>query len=60
MMLHIYSPQTMSLPSINILHLMTSDIQCDKLFPINRPNTHLDAMGENNTAQPSKAVGLKL
>ena len=48
MMLHTYIPQPISLPSINFLHIMVSEIQPGQTFSCCLP-THPDAMGENNT-----------
>ena len=43
MMLNTYTPQQMSLPSINFLHLMVSEIQPGQSFflpPSHRPSGH--------------------
>ena len=37
MTLHTYTPQPMSLPSMNFLHLTVSEIQPGQLFPAARP-----------------------
>ena len=62
MMLHTYTPQQMSLPCTNFLHLMVSEIQPRQTFsrrpptcqPIGTPRV------KTITLQPLKAVGLKL
>ena len=48
MTLHTYTPQPMSLPSINFLHLTVSEIQPGQTIS-RRPPAHPDTMGENNT-----------
>ena len=50
MTLHIYTPQPISLPSIN---------SPDKLFPAARRPAHPDTMGENNTLTALKGCGVK-
>ena len=47
MTLHTYTSQPMSLPSINFLQLMVSEIQPGQTFS-RRPPAHPDTMGENN------------
>ena len=58
MMLHTYSPQPMSLPSMNFLHLTVSEIQPGQTIS-RRPPTHPDTMGENNTPTALKGCGVK-
>ena len=48
----------MSLPSINFLHLMVSEIQPGQTFS-RRPPAHPDTMGENNTPTAIQACGVK-
>ena len=58
MTLHTYTPQPMSLPSMNFLHLTVSEIQPGQT--ISRcPPTHPDTMGENNTPTALKGCGVK-
>ena len=57
MALHTYTPQPMSLPSINFLHLTVSEIQPGQTFP---PPAHLDNMGENNNPTALKGCGVKI
>ena len=59
MMLHTYNPQTMSLPSINFLHLIVFEKQPGQTFPFDRPPAHPDTMGENNTPTAIKGCGVK-
>ena len=59
MTLHIYTCQPMSLPSINFLHLMVSEIQPGQTFSCRLP-THPDTMGENNTLTALKGCGVKM
>ena len=47
MTLHTYTPQPMSLPSMNFLHLTVSEIQPRQTIS-RRPPAHPDTMGENN------------
>ena len=56
MTLHTYTPQPMSLPSMNFLHLTVSEIQPGQTISRRpparlptRPPAHPDTMGENNT-----------
>ena len=63
MTLHTYTPQPMSLPSMNFLHLTVSEIQPRQtishlpLSPAHLP-ARPDTMGENNTPTALKgAVG---
>ena len=58
MTLHTYTPQPMSLPSMNFLHLMVSEIQPGQTIS-RRPPTHPDTMGENNTPTALKGCGVK-
>ena len=59
MTLHTYSPQPMSLPSMNFLHLTVSEIQPGQtIYP--RPPAHPDTMGENNTPTAFKGCGVKI
>ena len=58
MMLHTYTPQPMSLPSINFLHLTVSEIQPGQTIS-RRPPAHPDTMGENNTPTALKGCGVK-
>ena len=50
----------MSLPSINFLHLMVSEIQPGQTFPAAHPPAHPDTMGENNTLTALKGCGVKM
>ena len=59
MTLHTYTPQPMSLPSMNFLHLTVSEIQ-PVLFPAARPPAHPDTMGENNTPTALKGCGVTI
>ena len=57
-MLHTYTPQAMSLPSMNFLHLTVSEIQPGQtIFP---PPARPDTMGENNTPTALKGCGVKI
>ena len=58
MTLHTYTPQPMSLPSMNFLHLTVSEIQPGQTIS-RRPPTHPDNMGENNTPTALKGCGVK-
>ena len=62
MTLHTYTPQPMSLPSMNFLHLTVSEIQPGQTIS-RRPPDHLpvhpDTMGENNTPIALKGCGVK-
>ena len=63
MTLHTYSPQPMSLPSMNFLHLTVSEIQPGQTIsrhPPVRPTAHPDTMGENNTPTALKGCGVKM
>ena len=54
MTLHTYTPQPMSLPSMNFLHLTVSEIQPGQTIS-RRPPAHPDTMGENcDVAMSSK------
>ena len=57
MTLHTYTPQPMSLPSMNFLHLKFLRYSPDKLCPA-RPTAHPDTMGENNTPTALKGCGV--
>ena len=57
-MLHTYTPQPMSLPSMNFLHLTVSEIQPGQTIS-RRPPAHPDTMGENNTPTALKGCGVK-
>ena len=62
MTLHTYTPQPMSLPSMNFLHLTVSEIQPGQTIsrrPPGRPPAHPDTMGENNTLTALKGCGVK-
>ena len=54
MTLHTYTPQPMSLPSMNFLHLTVSEIQPGQTISRRLP-AHPDTMGENNTPWGKKA-----
>ena len=58
MTLHTYTPQPMSLPSMNFLHLTVSEIQPGQT--ISRLPAHPDTMGENNTPTALKGCGVKI
>ena len=58
MTLHTYTPQPISLPSMNFLHLKVSEIQPGQT--ISRPPAHPDTMGENNTPTALKGCGVKM
>ena len=58
MMLHTYKPLPMSLPSINFLHLMVSEIQPGQTIS-RRPPAHPDTIGENNTPTALRGCGVK-
>ena len=58
MTLHTYTPQPMSLPSMNLLHLTVSEIQPGQTIS-RRPPAHPDTMGENNTPTALKGCGVK-
>ena len=58
MTLHTYTPQPMSLPSMNFLHLTVSEIQPGQTIS-RRPPAHPDTMGENNTPTALKGCGVK-
>ena len=58
MTLHTYTPQPMSIPSINFLHLTVSEIQPGQTIS-RRPPTRPDTMGENNTPTALKGCGVK-
>ena len=58
MTLHTYTPQPMSLPSMNFLHFMVSEIQPGQTIS-RRPPAHPDTMGENNTPTALKGCGVK-
>ena len=60
LILHTYTHQSMSLPNINILHLMISEIEPGLDFLTAHPPTHPDAMGENNVHTACKGCGVKL
>ena len=49
----------MSLPRINFLHLIVSEIQPGQTFSHRLP-AHLDTMGENNTLTALKGCGVKI
>ena len=57
MTLHTYTPQPMSLPSMNFLHLTVSEIQPGQTIS-RRPPAHPDTMGENNTPTALKGCGV--
>ena len=61
MTLHTYTPQPMSPPSINTLPLIVTEIwpgqDICRRPPAPQPPAQTDAMGENNTPKPFKAVG---
>ena len=62
MTLHTYTPQPMSLPSMNFLHLTVSEIQPGQTISRRkptRPPAHPDTMGENNTPTALKGCGVK-
>ena len=62
MTLHTYTPQPMSLPSMNFLHLTVSEIQPGQTIshrPPDRLPAHPDTMGENNTPTALKGCGVK-
>ena len=59
MTLHTYTPQPMSLPSINFLHLIVSEKQPGQTFPFDRLPAHPDTMGENDTLTAIKGCGVK-
>ena len=59
MALYTYTPQTMSLLSINFLHLTVSEIQPRQTFS-RYPSAHPDTMGENNTPTDLKGCGVKI
>ena len=62
MTLHTYTPQPMSLPSMNFLHLTVSEIQPGQTISRRltaRPPAHLDTTGENNTPTALKGCGVK-
>ena len=59
MMLHTYTPQPMSLPSMNFLHLTVSEIQPGQTIS-RRPPAHPDTMGENNTPTALMGCGVKM
>ena len=62
MTLHTYTPQPMSLPSMNFLHLTVSEIQPGQTIsrhPPAHPPTHPDTMGENNTPTALKGCAVK-
>ena len=59
MTLHTYTPQPMSLPSMNFLHLTVSEIQPGQTIS-RRPPAHPDTMGENNTPTALKGCGVKI
>ena len=66
MTLHTYTPQPMSLPSMNFLHLTVTEIQPGQTIsrrptdrPPSRPPAHPDTMGENNTPTALKGCGVK-
>ena len=59
MTLHTYTPQPMSLPSMNFYTLRFLRYSPDKLFPAARPPAHPDTMGENNTPTALKGCGVK-
>ena len=58
MTLHTYTPQPMSLPSMNFLHLTVFEIQPGQTIS-RRPPAHPDTMGENNTPTALKGCGVK-
>ena len=58
MTLHTYTPQQMSLPSMNFLHLTVSEIQPGQTIS-RHPPAHPDTMGENNTPTALKGCGVK-
>ena len=58
MTLHTYTPYPMSLPRINFLHLMVSEIHAGQTSS-RHPPTHPDTMGENNTPTALKGCGVK-
>ena len=58
MTLHTYTPQPMSLPSMNFLHLTVSELQPGQTIS-RRPPAHPDTMGENNTPTAPKGCGVK-
>ena len=51
-------PQPMSLPSINFLHLMVSEIHARQTSS-HRPPAHPDTIGEINTLTALKGCGVK-
>ena len=57
MTLHTYTPQPMSLPRMNFLHLTVSEIQPGQTIS-RRPPAHPEAMGENNTPTALKGCGV--
>ena len=59
MTLHTYTPQPMSLPSMNFLHLTVSEIQPGQTIS-RRPPAHPDTMGENNTPTALKGCGVTM
>ena len=59
MALHTYTPQPMSLPSMNFLHLTVSEIQPGQTI-YRRPPAHPDTMGENTTPTALKGCGVKM
>ena len=58
MTLHTYTPQLMSLPSMNFLHFTVSEIQPGQTIS-RRPPANPDTMGENNTPTALKGCGVK-
>ena len=58
MTLHTYTPQPMSLPSMNFLHLTVSEIQPGQTIS-RRPPTHPNTMGEKDTPTALKGCGVK-
>ena len=59
MTVHTYTPQPMSLPSMNFLHLTVSEIQPEQTIS-RRLTAHPDTMGENNTLTALKGSGVKM
>ena len=54
-----YTPKPMSLPSINFLYVMASEIQPGQIFS-SHPPAHPDTMGENNIPTALKGCGVKI